>query len=167
MNYVLTNCTISGPIERIRGESLITIPVTCTFEVGHQQYTVSGVSNCESASDIANGFLDAVNNAKSNLEGILNIAPQAKTENPKVLTDLVKMSIESTMATELKRRALSRPDYEELMELANEDKQTRVNNLCDALGIDPIQVYKSWTNIEVLVLVEYLEKLTTPLVVSV
>lgn len=162
MNYRLIKCTIANQIDRIRGEESITVPVTCTFmNESKDLMEVPGISSCLTVEEIPVTIEKAVENAKETLAKLINqtVGNGMSTER---FTALMKSAVKPGVATEL-RKATDRTEYARMNEVAGEDKEKKVNGLCEALGIDTIDV-TDWTNVEVLVLINYLERLTDPFI---
>lgn len=160
--YKLVSAIVNSPIDRIRGAEEILINMECTF-VDNQEYrTVTGVAVCKSVADIpVTGIKDALNNAELQLTNLgINFESNKKTNQ--MLSKVMKAVIAPSVATEVKKS--NRSDLDKMYELADETKQVKITGLCEALGIDIIDVVTNeWTNVEVLILTNYLEKMTEPL----
>ena len=163
MNYELTKCVIAGQVDRIRGETNIIVPVTCTFKVGAREYQVSGVASVADADSISLAIPEAVKNAKEHFEKMFTVQATESTGTPTInpnLSKVMKLAI-STNVEEKVKKCKSRDEYDKMMEPAGEHLQHKITGLCEALGIDIIDVLTDeWSSIEVLVLSNYLEKMT-------
>jgi hypothetical protein len=164
MNYRLIKCTLAGQIDRIRGEESITVPVTCTFMTDSKEVIeVPGIASCASVKELSKAIDSAIEDAKNNLSTFFGAttATSSKMSTEK-FSALMKSSVVPGVTNEL-RKVTNRDEYSRMTEPAGEDKQRKVGGLCEALGIDTIDV-TDWSNVEVLVLINYLERLTDPLV---
>jgi hypothetical protein len=161
MNYELIKCVIAGQIERIRGEESITVPVTCTFKVGNRQYEVIGVSSANKVANIAEAIPEAVKNAEANLSALFKFSSAPSEAKPNQnLTKVMKLAVTPVVEDKIKKCKV-RDEYNQMMEPAGEHQQQKITGLCEALGIDIIDVLEDkWTSVEVLVLINYLEKMT-------
>lgn len=161
MNYRLTKCTLAGQIERIRGEESITVPVTCTFTSDSKEVVeVPGISFCLSTKEIPQAINGAIQDAKNTLTTVLGISTGNGGMSTEKFTALMKSAVMPGVTNELKK-ATNRDEYSRMTDPVGEDKERKVNGLCEALGIDTIDI-KDWSNVEVLVLINYLERLTDP-----
>lgn len=166
MNYKLIKSCIQTQIDRIRGLEEIVVVVNCTFEVNRQLLEIPGVALCKSISteqSLQETVNTAIENARANLALQLKNEPMSSSINTnltKVMKDMVAIG-----ASHEVKKVTNRGDLDKLYEIAGDDKQLKITGLCEALGIDIIDVKgDSWTNVEALVLINALEKLTAPLV---
>lgn len=151
------------PIERIRGEDLISVIVECNFiNSTGKIYTVSGISLCKSAGEIEKAYLKAVENARENVKLLDIKETMSTTGNTEVIGELLRQTIASDVAVKVRKEATSRTTYDEMNSLAGEHLQIKIDQLCEALGIVHIDITK-WTNVEALVLISSLEKMAQPL----
>ena len=157
MNSKLIHVEIVNPIDRIRGADEIAISVTCTFETGSGQRKMAGVATCNRADELDGTVLKAIENAKDNFSKFETDVLCGNQNLSKVVREMLVPSVD------LKRRKItSKEELDKMYEIVGEDKQQKIIGLCEALGIDIIDTL-TWTNIEVIVLINYLERMTEPL----
>lgn len=155
MSKELCSCVITSPIDRIRGSQKITLVLECKYLVNEKYYTVSGMGYSEEE-DLEEAYQMAFRNAEKNLDSMVTV----KAGNSKLTTTLMREMITPSVTTYAKKVG-NKDELSRLYEVVGEDKQRRINNLCEALGIDTIPVLANeWTMIEALVLIEYLERMT-------
>ena len=166
MELILTKYRVNTPIERVRGLEEIPIVVYCTFENSGKEYEASGVVLCKDLCLVDKSIEEAINRAKGSATKYFSSSKpttQSKetNSNPEKMVDLIKNSLSGKVSQEL-RKVKSREVYDQMLDLAKDDKQNTVKQLCEALGIDNIVIDK-WTNVEALSLISTMEQMTEPL----
>lgn len=159
MKYKLISCSVSGPIERVRGADQIPINVLCTFETPKGHITMPGVGLTVNPSTINVAIQDGIKEAEQNL--LKYHSEESGVPNP-ALAKVVRQMIAPQVQTKLK--GIGKSELDKMYEVADAEKQQRITDLCEALGIDIIDIVSDqWTNVEIMLLATYLEKLTEPL----
>jgi hypothetical protein len=158
MNFRLTGCKITSSIDKIRGGTAIPLVVECTFEVQGETVVVSGIATCSSEDKLNDAYKEAIENAKATVR-------DAISKSSGNLDNLIRQLVSPSVSAETKKLAkdISKDEFKKLYEPADFNKQKEVNNLCEALGIQPIIVEGEWTMIEALTLISQLNRMTEPL----
>lgn len=164
MNYKLVKTLLLTNPDRIRGEQDISVPVTCLFSSGNSTIEVTGFSFCNSTKEIPVAMEQAISHATKLFEKQQS-NPQESNSGLKIQAyeGLIKMIIGSNVQSEMKKLVTSKEQYDEMVKKVSEQKVEIVSQLCDALGIDNLDI-SEYSNTEALVLIAYLQKLTTVLV---
>lgn len=161
MSYQMTKCKLA-PIDRIRGCVAIPVIVACTFERDGKEYEVSGMALCNDEAGLQEAYATAVTKAEELFKTLAPVMEPIPDKGP--VESLIKSMVDFTAETERKKYIKNVEEYNQMNSLATEEKQKTVNGLCEALGITPIDILSNgWTMIEVLVLINYLEKMTEPI----
>lgn len=147
------------PVDRIRGGS-IRVQVECFFSVTLSSgksttLRVPGIVFVEQETEVPAAIPLAVENARANLRILLS--------ETHILTGSSANSVLRTLFTKNVPDILAKsPEKEkELMALATNAMQKRVNDVFELLGIDPIQVEGIWTVAETAALLQEMNRITT------
>lgn len=157
----LISFKINDHIDRIRGAEEIVISVSCKFQDGSNVTEVSGLGLCTAASNLNDAVKAAIENAKENLSLVSQLQASGPKDTEKI-SQLIRTTLSTKVALEAKKNSSNEAELKRMYEIVGEDKQQKISGLCEALGIDKI-VINEWTNIEALVLITYLEKMTDPI----
>lgn len=139
--WLIEKSEVVGPIERIRGGP-ISVTVNVTFRKGDLVRTIPGNYTCELSDDLPKGIINATLDAKNNLNKIYNL---------KGTEILVKELLQPKVA------ALE-GDAKTLSEPVHLNKQPKITELCEVIGIIPINI-EGWTYGEALCLYEELKEM--------
>lgn len=158
----LVGYTLAAPIERIRGGN-ICVQITAEFAVTTGSTTefgisVPGVAIVQEENKIQDGIKEAVNNAWRAVQDLVDLAPKpvvSGANSGTVLRVMLEPAIKQISAK-------STPDkLAEHNVPASAALQKRVTDLCQVLGIDPIEVEGQWTSMEVAALLLELNRAST------
>lgn len=153
MDYRLLGFTVEGPIDKIRGEDSMVVNVKCKFLVAGQEVEISGLATCEEPTKLNKAYEEAIKDAREKVK-------QLNGDTTANLAPVVRELINTDVAIKVKNTP--RTDLDKMYEKVNEDKQVRINYLCEALGIDCLDI-TDWTMVEALVCIEALERIAKPL----
>lgn len=145
------------PIERIRASDCLRVQVDATFEAGKTTYQFSGFAVCreDSEESIKTSIANATEDAIKNFEIRLNTKDRVANTS-EIIKDLLK----PTHATVREKVKVPAGQEEKLNGPADELRQIAVSELCETLGIVPINVGgdNPWTMLEALALIEELKR---------
>ncbi len=149
-------------IDKVRGTDTVLVNALCTFDHQGKEYEVSGITTGESLENVASLCQQAKESAENLFKLMFNIESSSESKVSEPLSKFVREVISPAVMKEAK--TYKQDELKKLYEPADDHKQKKVSELCETLGIDIIPVQDSWTMIEVLVLISYLEKMADGIV---
>lgn len=167
MKYRLLGYHYDSPIERIRGSNEVRVSIIATFSIAGIKYQVPGVSMTNTIDNINEATKSALENAIQNVESLVeansNISQVNNMSN--IIKSLIQPSLkekENKMMDTINNdpKVLDKQrNIDRLQGPADETRQTKINELCEVLGIEPIIVAGDdpWSMLEALALIEELK----------
>lgn len=165
MSLKLVSCKLSSPIDRVRASETVVVSVECEYSDGKNSIKVAGIATTaeDTAGALRAAFLEAQENAKQNAETLYN-AKFAATTNNKLVKTLLEPKLEpakekyfSAVDEANKKEVPREPLISKLEGPVNEKMTAEINGLCEALGIDLIDL-ADWNMLEALALIEELRQ---------